>query len=247
MEKDSGIVISDKLLHLCNKNNQQNKKYDVANSEYSELLHDMYESEYKVFDYPADCKKDSDKTYQRNKTQKRIALHINGKKASISWIQKYCKFFGCSADYMLGLIDCPTQKITDIKKTIGLSEVAAKRLIDNKDFHFVVNAMLEKNGIDYIVQALQADSFYSQIHKYISGHLYKTNKKNLVIKKEKNLQGVTLSDLDIYNSSLDSGYKSQQESFAIVCFDNLRTDKKLKSYFARQAKQRFEDQLKADT
>ncbi len=127
-ERDSGIVISDKLLYLC-KCNQQNKVYDVENGIYKDLLHDMYEGKYKVFDYPADC----DKAYERVKTQRRIAQHINGKKASIAWIKNYCKFFGCSADYMLGLIDSPTKELTDIHNRTGLSDHAIKGLLALKD------------------------------------------------------------------------------------------------------------------
>lgn len=236
MEKDSGIVISDKLLHLCNTNNQQNKKYDVANSEYSELLHDMYESEYKVFDYPADCKKDSDKTYQRNKTQKRIALHINGKKASISWIQKYCKFFGCSADYLLGYIDKPTHEITDINKASGLSTAAIQKLLDNQETKIITDNLLRTNSIDLFIQALKASVQIKHVNNFIAAQLQKNT-----------LAGITENDIALFKSNLESGNQSQIDQFAINCFKSLLQDEKIDNYFDELATKRYLDNLDFDT
>jgi len=168
-ERDSGIVISDKLLYLCS-HNQLNKIYAVSDSKYSELLHDMYESHYKVFDYPADCKKDSEKTYQRNKTQKTIALHINGKKASIAWIKLYCKFFGCSADYLLGIIESPLNET-------GLSlESISKLKRSDADTRELFSDMIESGYIKDVVSVMR--SFYAIGNAININASNQENKKN---------------------------------------------------------------------
>lgn len=49
--------------------------------------------------------------------------HIEG-----NWIVNYCNFFGCSADFLYGLIDTPRHEQTDITKYTGLSANSVTRL-----------------------------------------------------------------------------------------------------------------------
>lgn len=49
--------------------------------------------------------------------------HIEG-----NWIVNYCNFFGCSADFLYGLIDTPRHEQTDITKYTGLSVNSVTRL-----------------------------------------------------------------------------------------------------------------------
>ena len=194
-ERDSGIVISDKLLFLCNMNNQQNKKYDVANGIYKYLLHDMYEGRYKVLDYPADCTTAPDKADQRNTTQKTIAGHINGKKASISWIKRYCKFFGCSADYMLGLIDCPTKEITDIHNATGLTPISIKglKVLNAAEKEVLNNLLTVKRGL-YFKRMLAA------IRQFLYGN-YRIPITHQIVYQDQN--GITVRNNVIPSDSAD--------------------------------------------
>ena len=43
---------------------------------------------------------------------------------STEWIMAYCKFFRCSADYLLGYIDGPTHEAVEIERETGLSEAS---------------------------------------------------------------------------------------------------------------------------
>ncbi len=52
------------------------------------------------------------------------------KEMSGKYILAYCKFFHCSADYLLGLIEMPTHAETDIHAETGLSTEAIDRLIE---------------------------------------------------------------------------------------------------------------------
>lgn len=44
------------------------------------------------------------------------------------WLDIYCRYFKCSANYLMGYIGQPTQKTTDICKETGLSQSAAELL-----------------------------------------------------------------------------------------------------------------------
>jgi len=70
---------------------------------------------------------------QNNDLARQLKRHLTDdhKKPIIletKWIIRYCKFFGCSADYLFGFIDNPTHEITDIRKQIGLSVDAITKL-----------------------------------------------------------------------------------------------------------------------
>lgn len=50
---------------------------------------------------------DDTKIHAHNNVKKALQNHINGKGVSVDYITAYCKFFGCSSDYLLGFIDTP--------------------------------------------------------------------------------------------------------------------------------------------
>ena len=51
-------------------------------------------------------------------------------KLSIEWIKRYCDFFHCSADYLLGYDSMPSPAISSVHDQTGLSEKAIKILQD---------------------------------------------------------------------------------------------------------------------
>ncbi len=60
-----------------------------------------------------------------------INLHLGGKSVtslSGSWIKRYCDFFGCSADFLMGYIKESTHEITSVAEYTGLSEDAIRIL-----------------------------------------------------------------------------------------------------------------------
>lgn len=47
---------------------------------------------------------------------------------STEWIMAYCRFFRCSADYLLGYIDSPTHESVAVEQETGLSEASVSVL-----------------------------------------------------------------------------------------------------------------------
>lgn len=77
-----------------------------------------------------------------------------------STLKIYCDFLGCSADYLLGIIDAPTYEITDIKAKTNLSPAAVKNLLQaDTDTKIVIDRLLAGNYIKSLPAALK--SFFS--------------------------------------------------------------------------------------
>lgn len=142
----TSVKIGKQLKYLCQGNNRQRKVYPIDKRDFADLIHDMYEGEYKVFDYPADSSA-ADKAYSRTKTQKTIANHIDDKQGvSFNWINIYCKFFGCTSDFLLGIIDMPTHETTNIYLKTGLSYQAINGLLALKEAD---NISIENGNTNY--------------------------------------------------------------------------------------------------
>lgn len=168
----------------------------------------------------------------RARIQQDVKIKENHPDIYTSAITIYCDFLKCSADYLLGFME---KDVADMEKRSGLSEKAIRKLKTNKDYLLVTNTLLEKNGIDFIVQALQAYTYYLHANTYISGQL-----------KAEKIFGITQSDLDMFNANLKSGNNSLKEDYAIVCFDNILKEPNLVDHFLNQAQDRFSNQLDKD-
>lgn len=170
--------------------------------------------------------------------RKAIEDHIKGKVNSLKWdwIDTYCRFFNCSADYLMGYIEQPTHEITDINKQSGLSRKAIRKLLLNKEVALVTNSLLEsKNGMEYFVDAIKFTRHHKHMSNYISSHI-----------SVEDIPGTTQTDLDIFKSNLDAGNQDQKEAFAIVCFDNLLRDKEIQEYFFNQDSEKVFNQISKD-
>ena len=78
---------------------------------------------------PTTSKDYSDYYKNRNALQKRIITNLyDPSSMTYEMISVYCKFFHCSADYLLGFIDMPTHAHTDISSYTGLSDNAINAL-----------------------------------------------------------------------------------------------------------------------
>lgn len=87
------------------------------------------------------------------------------KNISVEWIKHYCDFFKCSADYLLGYIDLPTHKGTDINKETGLSEDAIHGL---QLLHHPIDSILDsvqESRYDIIALNIILEDFYNKIKK----------------------------------------------------------------------------------
>ena len=67
----------------------------------------------------------------------------------------YCKFFHCSADYLLGLIEMPTHAETDIHAETGLSTEAIEQLIKWNEKTKLPNCDSYRNSILFISDLLE--------------------------------------------------------------------------------------------
>ena len=73
----------------------------------------------------------SEKSKKYDSERKKIDVHLKSDTAEhlqSSYLIAYCKFFNCSADYLLGFIDLPTHEFVDISKNTGLSPNAISTL-----------------------------------------------------------------------------------------------------------------------
>lgn len=74
-------------------------------------------------------KDDQEETAQIRNTSKTLRTHVDGTNGiEIVWLVRYCSFFDCSADYLLGSIDKPTHAITDISRRTGLREETISKI-----------------------------------------------------------------------------------------------------------------------
>lgn len=89
---------------------------------------------------------------------KRIKVDLRNtdfKGTSGKYMLAYCKFFHCSADYLLGLIEMPTHVETDIHAKTGLSTDAIEQLIEWHEKTKLPNSNLYRNSILFISDLLE--------------------------------------------------------------------------------------------
>lgn len=139
---------------------------------------------YITFNCPADRPTDTTsydyKRYEANKelAQKKIIKNLyDSSTMDFNYLSAYCKFFNCSADYLLGSIDLPTHKGTDINTETGLSNDAIETLKT-----IAIRAKIQLGGsaskrldtLNYILKDGETfEEFLSNLALYIDNN-YKT-------------------------------------------------------------------------
>ena len=161
----------------------------------------------------------SEKTFASYR--KSIKDHVNGKVNSISyeWINIYCNFFGCSADYILGFIEEFTHDDEILKNHADntLSSAAVRTLNRNKKYQLVTNAILETKCIDYLVQYIQY-RFDNDIQMNVFRNCIKAE-----IASDENNNFKMFSDKAIksFDDSFNLGWEKNKDSSAAVIMDSL--------------------------
>jgi hypothetical protein len=241
--RNSGILIGDKLKYLCLHNPRNNKVYGVDHRDFADLIKDMFEGKYKIFSYPEDCKSDTDRQQERRNKQGTITAHIDNKSGcDIEYIKKYCHFFGCTSDYLLGIADRPTKYQTDINKKTGLSDDAIKNLVADSEIQLVCNSLLATNNIKNLIEYIELTIEYEHNNNYILNHIF----KDIQTTKNKKLYGISLENFKKFQDTLKYGEQSDKDNTASVCLDMLLHDKDLMDYFKNKAVQTFKDKANHD-
>lgn len=146
----------------------------------------------------------------------------------ITWLHFYCKFFECSADYIIGDIDQPTHETTDVYSKTGLSFSAAKKLLEaDKDTQILFDRLIAGGYLKDIVSAM--NTYYdigSSVQ--IRGEML-TDKKTISI-LEKEAEGIKLKPL------LDSAKRS---------IHKLAYDEEVSKHFLNSRLDLYNDKVKA--
>lgn len=71
-----------------------------------------------------------DKGYVLENTRQKIARDINnGYPLKVEFLDWYCRYFNCSADYLMGYIDTPTHEVKEVQELTGLNHGAVETLL----------------------------------------------------------------------------------------------------------------------
>ncbi len=142
MKKDKWMK-NERLLSLIDQHNIKHKYQIKTVFGFARLLYDECFEELKgnedeqkfIFNSRFTCNSPENNDYRHviDAISKRIKTDLRNedfKKTSGTYMLAYCKFFHCSADYLLGLIKLPTHAETNIHSETGLSKEAINRLIE---------------------------------------------------------------------------------------------------------------------
>lgn len=146
MIKKDATIANERLLYLINNYPKEKKsKEPKSKLEFARLLYDNF---WKLlgFEEKRNINKRYNYTSPENKdyrndidiVYKELCSDLKSENCNTSkanYIMAYCKYFGCSADYLLGFIDLPTHADTDIYKETGLEKDAINTLSILKEFN----------------------------------------------------------------------------------------------------------------
>lgn len=107
-------------------------------------------------------------------TRQKISRDIkNGSPLKVEFLDWYCRFFNCSADYLMGYIDTPTHEEKKIQELTGLKPEAVKTLLrKHPEVIMGLNDLLldiEAPGIEYkpgSISFLKRGLLY-RLHNYL--------------------------------------------------------------------------------
>lgn len=81
-------------------------------------------------------------------TRQKISRDIkNGSPLKVEFLDWYCRFFNCSADYLMGYIDTPTYEEKGIQELTGLNGSASRSLL-KKDYTVITSLNVLLTGLD---------------------------------------------------------------------------------------------------
>ncbi len=131
--------------------------------------------------------------------EKKIQNHLNSddtRSLKGEFVNAYCIFFGCSADYLFGYIDLPTHSDTDIQNETGLS---ADNIHFLKVYKSIYQAVLNK--------LLRKEEF-----RYMIFHIGKFEEKLEELSAKKGTYHIGLNEMDAYSKETGGNYIGEPAS-----------------------------------
>ena len=211
-------------------------------------INDSLELAYKLLGYKEKPKSNTDEYIYCRKKARTIDNHLslgnlNEQNSSVSlktcFLVEYCMFFNCSADYLLGYINYPTHKQTDIGKETGLSPESINELVKlPKTEQYILNCLLEKYPrLPELLKRIRQTVVYSTLDKDVHITL---NKENSYYPDTKDVFAF-VSELNKYNLREVSSYALSQTLHEIV--ETLYDDEYLKELSVEYARNFIRKQI----
>lgn len=185
--------------------------------------------------------------------EKKIRIHLHADDATClqgEFVNAYCKYFGCSADYLFGYTDIrtPDVKIRKICEVTGLSEEVIARLAkdaaDSDSSHFckawsmILQSSLYRGVVQNWVMAGEQGFIAAQ----------KEAERDKIIKELEKASGPDILDLRADLEGVENAYKSAKAAYAGILFNISRNVSEFIEYSLRQhiefIKQRFVEAYK---
>lgn len=178
MKKDEWMK-NERLLSLINNYKPQIKTtLELARLLYDECFELLKECERKfVYNPRFNYNSPENNSYRQaiDTIYKRVKVDLRNtdfKGTNGKYLLAYCKFFHCSADYLLGLIEMPTHTETDIHAETGLSTEAIERLIEWNEKSKLQHSVFYHKSIIFISDLLeccsiQAAALAKNVYNYL--------------------------------------------------------------------------------
>ena len=166
------------------------------------LAQAMYDSGILTYKEPSSDTSKKESVLQSARSINNHLQYQSADRLSGKWIQAYCSYFGCSADYLFGSIEKFTHEETDISKATGLTDGAVSSLLELKKYY--------DDSYGHFKEICNEDFFQVYVHDYVH-----TLSKLLEDPSFRKLLGM-LSD--IYGlKNYSSGESITAEEFVDIC------------------------------
>jgi len=180
-------------------------------------------------------------------TKRSIDIHLNYDRCVLQgiWMDRYCRFFECSADFLMGYIDRPTHEISSVFESTGLDDNAIETLISRKQL--MDSETIDPTYIDILNDELSIlsriiideENILQQICEYVFGVTALTccddSKTVPSIPWWKRLPTIEADNGNIFaiNLPIDkTTYRAIKIGYIQECLDSLAADTNNTGYFS---------------
>lgn len=180
--------------------------------------------------------------------EKKIRTHLHSEDASClqgEFVNAYCKFFNCSADYLFGYTEIKSSDIDirEICEKTGLSQKAVERLIKcnsneatahyNKGWNRILESSLYSGIIENWQMASEQAFLAAQ----------KDVERKCLYEERKKASGPDILDIDCDLEGVENAYKSANAAYAGILFNISRNVAGFIEYELQPAVSQFSEQF----